>query len=136
MEKFSKTEGVLLALTIVFLLCTGFVFYNETTGNEGADYTIETEDIRPIEEPPVEEIPVEPPLREPTADCPLNLNTATVEELDLLPSVGPVLAERIVEYRTSHGEFRRIEDIQNVKGIGEGIFGKIRELITVAEDKQ
>jgi competence protein ComEA len=61
----------------------------------------------------------------------ININTATVEELDTLPRIGIVLAQRIVDYRAEHGAFKAIEDIKNVKGIGDGLFQDFKELITV-----
>ena len=48
----------------------------------------------------------------------INVNTASVDELVLLPGIGPATAKRIVEYREEHGPFRRIEDLMNVRGIG------------------
>jgi competence protein ComEA len=61
----------------------------------------------------------------------ININTATLEELDSLPGIGPVYAQRIVEYRTQKGPFKTIEEIMNVPGIGEKMFEKIKDLITV-----
>ena len=61
----------------------------------------------------------------------INLNTATAEELESLPSIGPVMAKRIIEYRSIHGSFYNIEDIEEVKGIGEKTYEKIKALITV-----
>lgn len=60
----------------------------------------------------------------------VNINTATVEQLDTLPGIGPALAERIVQYRNEHGPFERIEDLMNVKGIGEAMFEKLKDKIT------
>jgi competence protein ComEA len=57
---------------------------------------------------------------------PVNLNTATTEQLDTLPGVGPATAERIVEHRRSQGPFLRPEDLMNVKGIGASRFEKMR----------
>ena len=61
----------------------------------------------------------------------LNLNTASAAELESLPGIGPVLAQRIIEYRAANGGFLRIEDIKQVKGIGDGIFQEIKGLIAV-----
>ncbi|MDR1089041.1 MAG: helix-hairpin-helix domain-containing protein [Coriobacteriales bacterium] len=59
----------------------------------------------------------------------VNINTADVYVLQTLPGIGPVIAERIINYRAVHGPFTRIEDLQNVEGIGPGILEKIRSLI-------
>jgi competence protein ComEA len=61
----------------------------------------------------------------------VNLNTATVEQLDGLPGIGPALAQRIIDYRQKVGGFKRVEEITEVSGIGEAIFAKIKDLITV-----
>jgi competence protein ComEA len=62
----------------------------------------------------------------------LNLNTATVAQLETLPGVGKATAERIVEYRQKSGGFRKIEELMNVRGIGEKNFLKLKPLITVS----
>lgn len=62
---------------------------------------------------------------------PLNLNTATLEQLDGLPGVGPVLAQRILDYRTQHGAFRSVDQLRDVGGIGEAKFADLRGLVTV-----
>lgn len=61
----------------------------------------------------------------------LNINNATSRQLEELPGIGSVLAERIIEYRESNGVFRNIEEIKDVPGIGEKKFEAIKELITV-----
>jgi len=61
----------------------------------------------------------------------INLNTATVDQLETLPGIGRKTAERIIEYRTKAGGFKRIEDLMNVKGIGEKSFLKLKPLVAV-----
>jgi competence protein ComEA len=61
----------------------------------------------------------------------VNINTATIEELDSLPGIGPTTAQKIIDYRAENGPFSVIEDIMNVSGIGPATFEDIRDLITV-----
>lgn len=60
----------------------------------------------------------------------VNLNTATVQQLDTLPGIGPAIAQRIIDYRKAHGPFTAPEDIMNVKGIGQVTYEKLQDLIT------
>ena len=61
----------------------------------------------------------------------MNLNTATVAELDGLPGIGPVLAQRIVDHRTSSGPFGSVEELDDVPGIGPSIAAELAGLVTV-----
>ena len=61
----------------------------------------------------------------------VNINTATQNELDGLPGIGPALAQRIIDFREENGNFKSIEDIQNVKGIGKSKFDEIKDKIVV-----
>jgi len=61
----------------------------------------------------------------------ININTASKDQLCELTGVGPAIADRIIEYREKNGPFKSIEEITQVKGIGEGIFLKIKEGIVV-----
>lgn len=61
----------------------------------------------------------------------VNLNTATAEELDALPKVGPVLAKRIVEWREQHGPFASVEDLDAVDGVGPKMMESLLPLVTV-----
>lgn len=69
----------------------------------------------------------------PSADSPgkINLNTATAEQLETLPGIGPALAERILAYRDAYGPFTAVEDLLRVSGIGEKTLESIRAYITV-----
>lgn len=61
----------------------------------------------------------------------VNINLADQETLESLPGIGPSLAQRIIEYRESNGKFQKIEDIQNVKGIGDSKYSNIKEKICI-----
>ena len=61
----------------------------------------------------------------------VNINTATKEELDALPEIGPVKAQAIIDYRKANGPFKTPEDIMKVTGIKEGTFGKVKGMISV-----
>ena len=61
----------------------------------------------------------------------LNLNTATFEQLDALPGIGPVLAGRIIEFREKRGGFRRIEELLAIPGISERKWQELRKLVEV-----
>lgn len=61
----------------------------------------------------------------------VNINTATQDELDSLPGIGPSLAERIINYREENGNFKSTDELQNVKGIGEAKYADIKDRITV-----
>lgn len=63
----------------------------------------------------------------------LNINTASVHDLEKLPEIGPVRAQAIVDYRAQNGSFKSIEDIQKVKGIKAGVFSKIKDSIKVTD---
>jgi len=66
-----------------------------------------------------------------TKEKKVNINTASVSELQALPRIGVKVAERIVAFRKEHGKFKKIEEIMKVKGIGEKIFKQIKDKITV-----
>src|SRR2546422_4533714 len=64
----------------------------------------------------------------------LNINTAGVDELVALPGIGKAYAERIVEYRQKNGPFKKVEDILNVRGIGEKTFERINDRLTIGKN--
>ena len=65
----------------------------------------------------------------------VNLNTATQAQLETLPGIGAATAKRILEYRQKNGGFKKIEELMNVKGIGEKSFLKLKPHVSVAADK-
>jgi competence protein ComEA len=64
-------------------------------------------------------------------DGPIDLNTATAEQLDTLPGVGPATAAAIIEHRERHGPFRAVDDLLDVPGIGDAKLAQLRDLVTV-----
>jgi len=78
----------------------------------------------------------EPPVPTPTSEPeqpkgPININTAGYEALQGITGVGAVIAQRIIDYRSENGLFQKIEDLKNVKGIGDVNFGKMKDEITI-----
>jgi competence protein ComEA len=65
----------------------------------------------------------------------VNLNTASASQLEALPGIGPKMAQRIVEYRQKNGAFKKVEELMNVKGIGEKSFLKLKPQLTVSAPK-
>ena len=70
-----------------------------------------------------------------SASAPVNLNTATAAQLETLPGIGKATAERILEYRQKNGSFKKVEDLMNVRGVGEKSFLKLKPLVTVTATK-
>jgi competence protein ComEA len=90
---------------------------------EDGEQIIVPEDVTPESEENGT-VPVNP------SDIMVNINTATLEQLDTLPGIGPKTAQNIIDYRTANGPFTNIEEIQDVPNIGQVTFDKIKALIT------
>jgi competence protein ComEA len=80
-----------------------------------------------------EAAPAEPSTADDTSSSapPIDLNVATIAQLETLPGVGPATAQAIVDYRSQHGSFRSVEDLLNVRGIGQAKLDQIRALVRV-----
>jgi competence protein ComEA len=72
-----------------------------------------------------------PKVKAPTAASPLSLNSATLAQLDTLPGIGPVMANRIFAYRKLNGPFTLIDDLKKVSGIGDATFAEISKLVRI-----
>ena len=117
----TKSEIILLGLTAAFL-CTLAVLSAQDRQERIPGAVIETE----VEVPREEIAPDFPPV---------DLNTATAEELDTLPGIGESLARRIIAYREANGPFGSIEEIMEVNGIGEAKFAELKDRVTVDNGK-
>lgn len=116
--KWTKTDFFLLTLTLLFLVCTA-VTWLMTPRQVTGDYHIAANEA-------AEGI---------TQITKVNINTAGVEELDGLPGIGPVLAQRIVDWREENGAFSAPEDLLQVEGIGRATLENLENCI-VTEDTE
>lgn len=133
----------------LLLCCAGFLlfglglYFGRTTGGTvlyqrpAAASSVAAEAPEALEEPEAPEAPEEPAAPEETETEPegmasrVNLNTADAAALESLPGIGPALAQRIIDYRMANGPFQTTAEIQDVRGIGAGIYAKIKDSITV-----
>lgn len=111
----NRLSGLLLiAAGIIFLALLFFNFWLFPPGKGLEPVKLESS-IDTMESSSVPEMP-----------GPINLNTATLEELDSLPGIGEVLAQRILDYREEYGGFQSLEDLMKVDGIGESTFEELK----------
>ena len=133
----------------LLLCCAGFLlfglglYFGRTTGGTvlyqrpAAASSVAAEAPEAPEEPEAPEAPEEPAAPEETETEPegmasrVNLKTADAAALESLPGIGPALAQRIIDYRMANGPFQTTAEIQDVRGIGAGIYAKIKDSITV-----
>ena len=108
----------MLVLTLLFAAAAAALFFTGRPRSEGYTVTTQRDDAGP---------------QEPQSG-PVNINTASASELDALPGIGPVLAQRIVEYREANGPFASVDGLLEVKGLGPGILEAIRPQITAEEE--
>lgn len=119
--KISGLEKGMLALTLAFLLlCGGYFFLSQ---GRGESYTVSGQTLRVVETVEQEETSTDVER--------VNINTATLEQLETLPGIGPVRAQAILDDRQANGPFSIPEDLIRVSGIGEGILEELLDYITV-----
>ena len=117
-DKTVKNRGVPVgADSPVFAVC-GNGIPADTPTTQG-DYTVEAQ--APSEKPKTDKV---------------NINTADADELDALPGIGPVLAQRIIDWRTANGPFTSPEDLLQVSGIGQTTLDGLRDRITTEETQE
>ena len=122
--KITKTQLLLLFMTLCFLSSLFFLYEKASDTAVGTDYTITVTQREP--QPVTPEPPKAPAL--------VDINAATLDELQTLTGIGPVLAQRIIDYRTENDGFKSIEEIMNVSGIGEKKFEQMKPYIKVQAD--
>ena len=130
-----KPVNILVILTCIFAaFLGGFHIGRRLNRSPVHIYQIApSEESQPEESETEAEEPTEAVTEEtaPAVVFPLNINTATIPELDELPGIGPVLAQRIVDYRTTYGGYKAVEELVKVNGIGDAKLMEILDLITV-----
>ena len=121
---------VLILLTIAFIAFTaGFFFGRNMNSSVVSRMPTAQAPVNTDTTENMEHVQVITPTEQSSRK--VNINTATVSELDLLPGIGPVLAQRIVDYRDANGHFTSIADLCLVEGIGSEKLMNLIELITV-----
>lgn len=116
---FTKTEIFCLVLTAAFVILSATLFLQQRFGNAPSGYAVTTWKKTDVTQ---------------TLPQKIDINVADVRELQRLPGIGPVLAQRIVDWREENGNYVIVEDLLAVEGIGATKLNEIRDLITIQEE--
>ena len=123
-----KERHLLAGLTAAFVLFTAGLFL----GRNLIRPAVVTARIAPTVETMPSSLPAQlETTGVPEPEYPLDINSAAAEELDFLPGIGPVIAQRIVEWRESNGPYRDVTELLNVEGIGPSRLEEILPYITI-----
>ena len=134
----NKHAAILVLITCIFTAFTLGFLAGRITGSGDVQISTLSHPIESV--PPVRantnqyvssDVPVALPIISSEENSLININTATLSQLDSLPGIGPVLGQRIIDYRTEHGPFTDVSQLLLVEGIGEKRLANILDLITV-----
>ncbi len=137
----NSTTMLLVALTLAFAAFIGGFYLGRSTSDRTIELSTETTAPRitfpsqdstqpPENTRPQDGTPSQPSFSDPTSSL-IDINTATLEELDKLPGIGPSTAQKIIDYRNQFGPFQTVYDLLEVDNIGTKTLEKIIDLITV-----
>ena len=128
MRKRIKLDWIFLTVLLAFTLFVGGFYIWGRTQTQGVLVVTERDGDEPM---PEESEDPAPGILEGER---IDLNTASAGDLDRLPGIGPARAEAIISHRETNGPFTCVEDLMEVKGIGEGILNGLRDYVTVGDE--